>query len=82
MAYVCILYNVHAYRLTESQKDYFKMSEACYLVSIILYLVEWISDGTYDYSTLPRTMKKPIDMVGCKAVANIKHFFKGETSKH
>ena len=80
--YVCKLYNAHAYRLTESQKDYFRMAEACYLVSIILYLVEWISDGTYDYSTLPRTMKKPMDMVEYEAVANIKDSFKGEASKH
>ena len=73
---------MHTYRLTESQKDYFRMAEACYLVSIIFYLVEWISDGTYDYSTLPRTMKKPMDTVGCKAVATIKDFFKGESSKY
>ena len=72
------LYVIHLlFRLTDSQKEYFKNIESCYFISILEYIIEWIQDGRYDFFDLPIALKKPMNEDDVEVVKSIDIHFKG-----
>ena len=72
------LYIIHLlFRLTDSQKEYFKNIESCYFLSILEYIIEWIQDGRYDFFDLPIALKKPMTEDDAEIVKSIDIHFKG-----
>ena len=79
---VCSLFllmsdSFHFLSLSQGQKAYLSGLKLCYLYSAVELFAQWVTDGMYDFSSLPMALKAHLSQEDTMALEQIPVRFKG-----